>query len=191
MEQRKENIDKVETNNSKRLLVALLLFFTVLIATLSVGDFVLSGTHLVELFDYDFRLGIYPISSSGTALIQDEGAYKALRFDELDDSFNSATFDSTPIKKIEISISGFELVGDESMITIDAIFTINGFDSSETLIETRPVSSVSIDTPVSIYFQEDDITSFQLIMTNYATSLDSGGLALGVDIMRIRGFRQQ
>jgi hypothetical protein len=191
MEPQKENIGKVGKSYSTWLSAVLLLLLIILIATLSLGNFVSNGSNLVELFDYDFRLGVYPINCSGTASIQDEGAYKALRFDEINDSFSSETYETNGIKRIEISISGFTLVGDENLLNEEPIFLVNAYDDNEVLKETIEIDSISIDTPVGANFLDDEITSFQMMMTNYATSIDGDGLALGVDIMRIRGFAQQ
>ena len=158
---------------------AFLLLLIILCLALAIGSTLATPTP-GELFVYDFRQGEYPSLASGSATLIDEDNNHALYFDEIGDYIVSETFTLSLGLRFDIRIVGLRSVGPTSLINDDPCFTIDAFDESMTVIDTKYIDSVEAGNTYSVYFVNLNIKYVQLYLTDFATTTPAGYLVYAV-----------
>lgn len=163
------------------LLPALLLLLIILCLALATSS-PLANPAPGSLFVYDFRHGEYPSLASGSATLTDEENNHALYFDEIGDDIISESFTLSIGLRFDIRVVGLRSVGPTSLVNDEPCFTIDALDESMTVIDTKYIDFIEVDTTYSVQFMDLNIKRVRLQLTDFATMTLVGHLVYAVMI---------
>lgn len=169
-----------ESNDHKRdkhfLNISMSLFLLFLISMLIIALFwFLSANSLQNrlLFTYDFRSGILPNDVETSADLVFENGTHSLLFSHVGEQLQSHDFVTFGHLELSLLFVGITIEGGIDLATNAATFTCAGYDEQKNRIDETTLSVITLNQWLPITFEQSDITSFTLTMTNYVLS-DAG-----------------